>query len=100
MKDTKPSAAPARIALPQEITMGNVTEIYGTLAETLDSDSLEIEIDAGEVARIDTAGLQLIHTFSSTLRERGVTVRWSEPSSTFATAAKEVGWESLTSQTR
>ena len=55
----------------------------------------DVTLNASEVKRIDTAGLQLLFSFGKTLQEQGGALLIEDPSEPFKTAARLVGFDKV-----
>lgn len=75
------------IQVPQELGMPNVDGFKEELSKFLASDAGEYTLDASEVTRIDTAGIQLLLAFVRELEHQARAVHWHEPSPVILNAA-------------
>lgn len=80
------------IALPSEVRLMNAATVCAELRSALEK-SAAIDIDAGSVAAIDTAGVQLLVSFFATARARGASVSFSAKSDELARIAAVLGVE-------
>ena len=55
----------------------------------------DVTLNASEVKRIDTAGLQLLFSFGKTLKEQGGALLIEDPSEAFKTSARLVGFDKV-----
>ena len=78
-----------RIALGDDLRIGNARAAYESLVGAADGGILEI--DASAVGRVDGAGLQALAAAAAALRARGVKLRWGEVSGALAGAAALAG---------
>jgi len=64
--------------------------LYGCLGGVL-AEAKSVELDAGQVERVDTAALQLLAAFCRALREAGVSLQWRSASGPLCEAAATLG---------
>jgi len=76
--------------LPEEISIENVSEWHKTLLEVLNN-SDSINIDASELCRIDTAGIQLLTVFITELISGDKHFKWQSVSKALSTTARQLG---------
>jgi len=76
--------------LPEEISIENVCEWHKTLIEVLNN-SDSINIDASELCRIDTAGMQLLTVFINELSSSDKQFKWQDVSKALSTTARQLG---------
>ena len=67
-----------------------VSEMKEKFLEALDSTGT-VTIDACEVDRVDTAGLQIFCAFINDAKAKGVDVQWKDPSQSLKDAAQLTG---------
>jgi len=63
------------IKLDSELTIRNIQPIFTQLSELLTHDEV-LHIDASQLARIDTAGAQLLYLFTRTCSTRSLKLDW------------------------
>ena len=78
------------LALAPLCTLREVVAMKGQLLERLDQAG-DVEIDAGRIEKIDTAGLQLLVAFSRQLHESHRTLAWKAVAPELARAAAQIG---------
>jgi len=78
------------LLLPVEISIENVCEWHKTLLEVLNN-SDSISIDASEICRIDTAGIQLLTVFINELSLADKQFKWQSVSEALSTTARQLG---------
>lgn len=78
------------VDLPENLTIANAESLYSELDQYING-SKDVVFSANDVARADTAGLQLIYVFMKTLKEREAEVSWSSPSSALIEASEQLG---------
>ena len=90
--ETTPAAGDAAgpLALAPLCTLREAVAMKGQLLERLDQAG-DVEIDAGRVEKIDTAGLQLLVAFSRQLRESHRTLAWKAVAPELTRAAAQLG---------
>lgn len=76
------------LALPADLGIEHVAELHAALLEHLDDDSLELAGD--QVARVHTAGLQLLHAFVRERAQLGRSTRMTRPSAVLSDAARQL----------
>jgi anti-anti-sigma regulatory factor len=82
------------VDLPENLTITNVETLHELLEPYIQS-SNDIILAAGDVNRVDTAGLQTLYAFSRSLHSRGIGLKWSSPSKELMTAAEQLGLKTL-----
>jgi len=80
--------------LPEEISITNVSEWKITLLKVLQS-STEVILDATELCRIDTAGIQLLTVFAAEMKLAGKTMTWQGHSKILSTTASQLGLDKM-----
>ena len=90
--ETTPAAGDAAgpLALAPLCTLREVVAMKGQLLERLDQAG-DVEIDAGRIEKIDTAGLQLLVAFSRQLHESHRTLAWKAVAPELTRAAAQLG---------
>ena len=71
--------------------------LYGCLSGVL-AEGKSVELDAGQVERVDTAALQLLAAFCRAVREAGVSLRWRNASGPLCEAAALLGLSEILGQ--
>jgi len=95
-----PSAyATAVIQLPADIGIEAASELHRELIACVD-DPAPVILDAGEVARIHTAALQLFCLFCRDRRAQGRRTDWRSPSNAMRSAAALLGVTTLLNMSR
>jgi len=80
----------ASLKLPTEIGIHNVHYIKAECDQLL-ALSGQVDLDASQVSRVDTAALQLLYALIKKLAEQDRTVVWLSPSETLRQAAASLG---------
>ena len=80
------------LSLAEEISIMNVAEWQSTLLEVLENSTV-INLDAAELCRIDTAGMQLLTAFVMQAQSAGIDFKWQNPSQILIGTAKQLGLE-------
>lgn len=80
------ASATEYLHLDHELTMRNVAEFKAQLEQMLQQDT-PIAIDADELRKIDSAGLQLLFGLQQTLAKNGTAISWKKPSEVISAAA-------------
>lgn len=86
--------AAARVVIGSSCTIQDAATLKGQLLEALGSPG-PVELDAGSVERVDTAGLQLLVGFALDCLERNLHFGWSARSSVFDEAADLIAVSAL-----
>lgn len=79
------------ITLPTSLTIQSVTADHKHLIERLSGIEGPVEIDAGSVEEIDTAGMQLLLAVISELDSRSVKTQWVAPTQVLLQTAATLG---------
>jgi len=80
----------AVIHLGTELAIRNVQQAHALIAEAL-SGGFDLRIDAGDLQKIDSAGLQMIYSLRMTLEKTGQSIRWERGSALIDSRAAELG---------
>ena len=80
--------------LPDNLTISTAEALHEELEPLLLKDS-DIEVNGGNVERVDTAGLQLILAFKNALAKRNLGFSWASFSEPLAGAAQQIGLTEL-----
>ncbi len=80
------------ITCESTIDIKSVEELYTHLQHAVEN-QLEVEINAGDVQRVDAAVLQVFVAFVQETQSLGMTVTWQSTSDAFRTAAGLLGLE-------
>lgn len=78
------------MCLPREMTIQTVAEQLQHMTDLL-QDGKDIELDAGDVSRVDTASLQLIAALQKVLADSGQCIHWRNVSGAFRDSAALMG---------
>ena len=81
---------PVTVDLPENLTIANAEALYNEL-DAHSSGSQDVILNAQEVARADTAGLQLLYLFQQTLQQHQASVLWQSPSTALLEASEQLG---------
>ncbi len=81
--------APSAVQLGELLTIEQVAAMHAEFGRHLHADSVVLE--AGALARVDAAGLQLLAAFVRTARARGVRVEWRSPTPALREATRRLG---------
>jgi ABC-type transporter Mla MlaB component len=82
-------AAPASPALPAELQIRGATALAATLRAAVAAGAEDV--DASQVALVDTAGLQLLIAAGRLASAHGRALRWQRPSAALLEAASRLG---------
>ena len=80
----------SQIILNDTLDISLIHDFYTNLRNAMKSSST-VEIDAGNVARIDTAALQLLCSWYKSARNKGINIRWKNTGGYFYQCAKLTG---------
>jgi len=84
------------VDLPDNLTVANIHPIHEQFEALVDDKSNDhITIQASEVTRADTAGIQLLHAFVVAAKERQITLDWDSPSEKLCLAADILGMKKI-----
>lgn len=78
------------VDLPENLTIASADTLHANL-EPYISGSQDVLLNAAEVTRVDTAGLQLMYVFIETLKKSSANVSWGAPSNALLDAANQLG---------
>jgi anti-anti-sigma regulatory factor len=81
----------ARLMFPPEFRVGGAKGLVALLSRVLRKKPALVILDAGELARIDTAGLQAIVVVCRALSEAGIAASWERLSPSIADGAALAG---------
>ncbi len=81
------------VVLERTVNIAAAGELYSRLQPLLEQ-SEDIQIDTSSVVSVDTAVLQLLVAFVTDARNRGLGVRWTQPSQSFCQTAALLDLES------
>lgn len=93
MTDVPQQAEPVTadaLVLPAELSIRTAARCRDEMAGAVLGGG-DLRFDAGRVATVDTAGLQLLAAVSATLRQEGRRLEWSAVPESLRTAADELG---------
>lgn len=77
--------------LPRNLEIGEIQEAYEGVREAMGQSHSKFVLDAGEVALIDTAGVQFIIQLVTALRSKNCEVSWINDSVQIYQIAAELG---------
>ena len=89
-KVVKAKAAKGTIILAHSLSIADATKLQAQLADC-SINKIPVRIDAGEVARVDTAILQVLLASVITGRFSGRPLTWTEVSKDFLASAQRLG---------
>jgi len=78
MKESAPKTE--TISLPSRFSIAEVDEIYTQMSSLLAQDTIDIELDGGNVESVDTSALQLLYAFNEKAAMSGKTIHWKSTS--------------------
>ncbi|GAA5644667.1 MULTISPECIES: STAS domain-containing protein [Vibrio] len=79
--------------LQSEVNIANIEQVKAQLTTSL-TQGEAVELDASEVCKVDTAGMQLLLSYVLGLKQQGTEVHWKSPSDELSTVAKLLGLDS------
>ncbi|MCP5144853.1 MAG: STAS domain-containing protein [Gammaproteobacteria bacterium] len=85
------AGAPGIIKLPPEVNISASATVKVMLADALAAADSKVALDGGEVAAVDTSGLQLLTAFVRDAGHRGASVEWMNPSDVLRETACRIG---------
>ncbi|WP_086932495.1 STAS domain-containing protein [Agarilytica rhodophyticola] len=87
-------ASEVNFQLPENLTIASVQGLHEQLEALVDQqDHDKIIVQANNVQRADTAGLQLLLAFVNSTKDRQIKLDWNQPSEKFVSAAHLLGLE-------
>jgi len=91
MDDSKnPGTDVNQIVLNETLDISLIHDFYTNLRNAMKSSST-VEIDAGNVSRIDTAALQLLCSWHQSAKDKGINILWKNTGGYFYQCAKLTG---------
>lgn len=85
-------AVQSELNLPENLTITQAHALHDEIETLMASElSEEVVVNAGNVVRADTAGLQLLLVLVQTSKERQADVVWKSPSEKFIEVARTLG---------
>ena len=87
------TAAEVRLDLPEDFGIESAGALRALLAAHVDAEA--VALGAGGVARLHTAGLQLLAAFIATRAAEGHATRWQDPSPELRGAAARLGLDTV-----
>ncbi|MGD8525631.1 MAG: STAS domain-containing protein [Thioalkalispiraceae bacterium] len=78
------------VVCEESVDISLVSELHNQIASQIE-EGCTVSLDAGQVERIDTAGLQLFAALFSDAQVNNFTVNWVNPSEVVKTSARLVG---------
>lgn len=81
------------LKLPEEISIANAGDWQDKLTAAL-QDTSSLMLDASELSRVDTAGVQLLAVLFKQAQASSVSIGWSASSATLETTASQLGLKS------
>lgn len=82
------------LALPENLTVGELDELRSKMLEALSSSS-SITIDACGVENVDTAGVQLLVAFREAANVQHQQISWQQCTDALSDAATALGFDGL-----
>jgi len=79
-----------KIKLGEFLTIQEVGELTNSIKTIFDS-GIKVTIDASDVQRLDTAGVQLLCAIAKEAREKSISIVWESKSDTMRMAIKQLG---------
>lgn len=78
------------VSLGEVLCISDVQSMHGRLKKALEK-SINIEIKAGAIQKVDTAGLQLIISLKKDIDIQGGKIIWSKPTKALIDSARLLG---------
>ncbi|WP_044410676.1 STAS domain-containing protein [Thiomicrospira microaerophila] len=79
------------IQLPESLTIHYASEQMVAMKKAIADASGELTIDASALETIDTSGIQLLLVVVESLAEKGLKLRWLNPSELFVSSVANLG---------
>lgn len=83
------------IELPEQFTIATVMSISEKMFESFKSGAKEVSIKANNVARADTAALQLLQSFAQTAKKEHMSFNINDPTDSFIRSIEIIGLKGL-----
>lgn len=80
----------SRIVLGERLDIDGVAKLHTRLINCAEK-GVNVNLNAGKVATVDTSSLQLLVAFINRIRENGNTVNWQSPSDALTGSASLAG---------
>lgn len=81
---------PITVDLPERLTIMTAESLHELLEPHLQSQK-DLVLNAENVERVDTAGLQVLLSFCQTLKGQNIGVTWSSPTEALSDGAVQLG---------
>jgi len=78
------------VICPEHLVISTVEEFKLELADAL-STGVDIELDASDVAKVDSAGMQLLLAFKRAVEANKLAFKWLKVSTQFVVIAEKIG---------
>ncbi|MFQ5470050.1 MAG: lipid asymmetry maintenance protein MlaB [Gammaproteobacteria bacterium] len=91
---TTTRSKPTVINCEEIVDISSISDLHKSFIKMLDKKHKEIIVDVSKIERIDTAGIQLLCSFQSEIKEAGIPFHWRDPSDTFCSTAHQLGLDS------
>ncbi len=88
--------SPVSVELPEKLTIVNVDALHEQF-EPLLQESAELILSAESVARVDTAGLQIMASVCQSLNKRNISFTWSQVPECLREGAEQLGMAEMIS---
>lgn len=82
------------INLGAELTIRSVASCKSLIDESVNN-GFDVKLAAGELQKIDSAGLQLIYSLKQSLQKTGQSIQWEQPNAIINQAARIIGLHDL-----
>lgn len=81
-----------QVVLPTNLTISNLKDLHDEMEVMIEKNDFDnVSIEAKNVERVDTAGIQLLLAFKKSLKEREIAINWQHPTEQLRTAAAMLG---------
>lgn len=87
----------SEINCAESVTIAQVADIYAQLLMAM-AEGQAIQINLGQIERIDTAVIQLFYAFYRDAQLQGLVIIWSNPSQLFCDAVDRLGIKAFYAQ--
>lgn len=84
----------ATITFPDNLTIGQITQIYEDLKPVIEGENEQLMINASAVDSIDTAGLQLLLRIKQVCVDKNISFSWDGVSDTVKQNSEKLGMNS------
>lgn len=89
-RKTQDQQGKAQLRLDPVLDVSRARRLHAQLSEAMEQ-AIPIELDVGQVVRVDTAALQILTVFQRAAHDRGIRLHWSGESRALQEADRLLG---------